>query len=57
MGTDRMKGKDERGLNLEMAKSTYYQNKKMLDKLPFSRKKMIFEDKEESLLDENQIRE
>ena len=40
-----------------MAKISYHQNKKMLDKLPISRKKMIFEDKEESLLDENQIRE
>ena len=29
----------------------------MLDKLNFTKKKMIFEDKEESLLDENQIRE
>ena len=57
LGKKRMKGQDERGLNMEMAKSTYYKNKDMLDKLPISRKKMIFEDKEESLLDENQIRE
>ena len=53
-----MKGKEERGLNLERAKSTYHQNKNMLNKLPFTKKKMIFEDKEEgSLLDETQIRE
>jgi hypothetical protein len=68
LGVNRMKGTDKNEsdsirpsykggspLALE-AKSTYFQNKDMLSKIPVNRKRLVFE-QDESLLDEGKLKE
>jgi hypothetical protein len=66
LGVDRMKGKENESNSIKPtykggsplaleAKTVYLQNQDMLKKIPLNRKQLVFE-QDESLLDENQLR-